>query len=75
MRRYAFRQKVDQFPRLSGCCALNWKVVQQNKPQNKEGGGDVDAPKSKKNQKPKNKSNNKHELRALNYGPISEIYR
>jgi hypothetical protein len=32
--------------------------MQQNKPQNKEGGSNADAPKSKGNQKPKNKTNN-----------------
>lgn len=53
-----FGKRWTNFQDFVRCCALNWEVMQQNKPQNKEGGSDADAPKSKGNQKPKNKPNN-----------------
>jgi hypothetical protein len=53
-----FGKRWTNFQDFVRCCALNWEVMQQNKPQNKEGGSDADAPKSKGNQKPKNNTNN-----------------
>jgi hypothetical protein len=46
--------------------------MQQNKPQNKKGGSDADAPKSKENQKPKNKTNNNSLLIQSNAASIGK---
>ena len=53
-----YGKRWENFQDFVRCCALNWQVMQQNKPQTKEGVNNSENPKSKGNKKKPNNQTN-----------------